>query len=71
MIRGMAASRNVAPDRVALVGDTTHDLHAARAAGAIAIAVLSGPVGRAALEPHADHVIDSVADLPDLVAWLA
>ena len=55
---------------VALVGDSTHDLHAARAAGAIAIAVLSGPATRDDLEPHADYVIDSIADLPALVASL-
>jgi phosphoglycolate phosphatase len=52
---------------VAVVGDTVHDLAAARAAGAIAIAVPSGPIPRDILAPHADAVIDSVAALP---AWL-
>ena len=33
----------VAPAEIAVVGDTVHDLVAARAAGAIAIGVLSGP----------------------------
>lgn len=53
---------------VAVVGDTVHDLAAARAAGAFAVAVPSGPIPRDALAPHADAVIDSIADLP---AWLA
>jgi phosphoglycolate phosphatase len=71
MVLAFAAALQVGPDRVALVGDTPHDLHAARAAGAVAIAVLSGPMTRDMLEPHADHVIDSIADLPALAATLA
>ena len=55
---------------IALVGDSTHDLHAARTAGALAIAVLSGPASREELEPHADYVIASIADLPELVEGL-
>jgi phosphoglycolate phosphatase len=66
----LAFARAVAAEaqEVAVVGDTVHDLVAARAAGAIAIAVPSGPIPREVLAPHADAVIDSVADLP---AWLA
>lgn len=67
MVLAFAAAVGLRPDRIALVGDTLHDLHAAHAAGAIAIAVLSGPVGRAELAPHADHVIASIADLPALL----
>lgn len=70
MVLAFAAAIGVDPGRVALVGDTTHDLRAARAAGAVAVAVLSGPATRDALAPYADHVIGSVADLPDLVAAL-
>ena len=40
---------------------------AARAAGALAIAVLSGPAQRAALEPFADRVVGTIADLPALL----
>ena len=50
--------------------NSIHDLEAARAAGALSMAVLSGPAGRAVLEPHADHVIDTIADLPALLARL-
>lgn len=70
MVLAFAAVLGVEPARVALVGDTTHDLRAARAAGAVAVAVLSGPATRDALAPYADHVIDSVAELPDLLAGL-
>lgn len=67
MVQGFARHVGVEPNAVALVGDSTHDLHAARAAGAIGIAVLSGPATRDDLAPHADYVIDSIADLPALV----
>lgn len=52
---------------VALIGDSTHDLHAARAAGAVAIAVLSGPATRDDLAAHADHIIETIEDLPALL----
>jgi phosphoglycolate phosphatase len=70
MIEAFARKTGHALADIALVGDSTHDLHAARAAGAIAIAVLSGPATRAELEAHADHVIDSIADLPGLLDTL-
>ena len=64
----VTASRhcNCAPQQVAMVGDSLHDLNAARAAGSVAVAVLSGPARRAVLAPHADVVLDSIADVP---AW--
>ena len=70
MVEAFVRQTGLQSHEVALVGDSTHDLHAARAAGASAIAVLSGPASRADLEPHADYVIDSIADLPKLVAGL-
>jgi len=70
MVHAFARHCGLHESEVALIGDSTHDLHAARAAGAVAIAVLSGPASRAVLEPHADHVIDSILDLPDLVKKL-
>jgi phosphoglycolate phosphatase len=74
MVLAFAAACGCRPDEVALIGDTLHDLRAARAAGAASIAVLTGPTRAAArpdLEPHADHVIDSIADLPALLDRLA
>jgi phosphoglycolate phosphatase len=71
MVRAFAEKIGAAPAEVALIGDSTHDLDAAHAAGAVAIAVLTGPAPRHELEPHADHVIDSIADLPALLRDLA
>ena len=67
MVLAFAARIGVPPGEVALVGDSRHDLHAAKAAGAVAIAVLTGPATREELEPRADHVVDSIADLPALL----
>ncbi|MHB2166929.1 HAD family hydrolase [Alsobacter sp. R-9] len=71
MVLAFARAIGAAPSEVALVGDSTHDLHAARKAGAVAIAVLSGPAPREELEPHADLVVDSIAALPEALARLA
>jgi len=45
-----------------------HDLESARAAGAIAVAVLSGVASREVLAPHADYVIADIGELPELFA---
>ena len=73
MVQAFMAANGLRPGETALIGDSLHDLHAARAAGALAVAVLTGPVGAAIREDlaaHADHVIDSIGDLPNLVAHL-
>jgi len=66
-VLAFAAFARVAPAQVAVVGDTEHDLAAARAAGAVAVGVLSGPVPRERLLPHADVLLPSIAALDD---WL-
>jgi phosphoglycolate phosphatase len=58
---GMSASET------AVVGDTVLDLAAARAAGAVAIGVLTGPAPSAILAPHADALFTSPAEF---AAWL-
>ena len=68
MVLAFAAFSERRRRRIVVVGDSLHDLAAARAAGATAVAVLSGPAERAALEPHADFVIGHIGDLPDLLA---
>ncbi len=70
MVRAFAARLGVKTERIAMVGDTLHDLDAARAAGAVAVAVLSGPMGRELLEPHADYVIEDISALPALAERL-
>jgi phosphoglycolate phosphatase len=66
-VLAFASAAGVAPGEVAVIGDSPHDLIAARAAGAVAVAVLSGPNQRAALEPHADVLLPSIVKLP---GWL-
>lgn len=56
------------PESCAMVGDSLHDLSAARMAGMAAVAVLTGVAGRETLEPVADVVLGSVAELPDWIA---
>ncbi|KQT77727.1 HAD-IA family hydrolase [Methylobacterium sp. Leaf466] len=73
MVDAFAAHLSVRPGRIAVVGDSADDFLAARAAGAMAVAVLTGPAGdtaRGSLASLADHVIGSIADLPDLLAAL-
>ena len=62
-----AAQTGIAPARTAMVGDSLHDLHAARAAGMLAVAVLTGVADAATLGPHADVVL---RDIAALAAWI-
>lgn len=74
MISAFVAHSGLAPYEIGMVGDSTHDLHAARAAGVVAIAVLTGPRRAAArpdVEPHADHVVGSISELEDLLDRLS
>ena len=70
MVLAFAEHLDVAPERIAMVGDSTHDLHAARAAGAVGIAIGTGPAALDDLRPHADHCIETMADLPGMIAGL-
>jgi len=58
----------VAPARTAMVGDSTHDLIAGRAAGMATLGVLTGMAGAEELAPHADAVLPDIGHIPD---WLA
>jgi len=65
MLEAFCAATGLRAEDVAVVGDSLHDLHLGRRNGAgITIAVLTGPSGRDELAPHADLVLDSIADLP-------
>ena len=70
-VLAFAKFAGVAPNEVAVVGDTEHDLVAARAAGSMAVGVLSGPVPRERLEPHADVLLPSIAKLGDWLSSIA
>lgn len=56
------------PARVAMVGDSRHDLEAGRAAGMRTIAVLTGIARRDDLAPHADVVLADIGQIP---GWLS
>lgn len=71
MIEMFAARTNLKPNEIAMVGDNSHDMEEARAGGAgLAIAVLSGNAAHGDIAHLADHVLDSVADLPKLLKSL-
>ncbi len=62
-----AEAVGVEPGACAMVGDSLHDLAAARAAGMVGVGVLTGPALREALAPAAEAVLGSVAELPGWV----
>jgi phosphoglycolate phosphatase len=55
------------PARVAMVGDSLHDMEAGARAGMTRIAVLTGVAQRADLAPHADVVL---SDIGEILGWL-
>ncbi|WP_195820772.1 HAD family hydrolase [Roseobacter sp. MH60115] len=55
-------------EQIVMVGDSTHDLQAGRAAGMRCVGVLTGLADRDVLAPHADAVFDDISALP---AWIA
>ena len=68
MALAFAAASGLDPRHLAAVGDATHDLEMAQHAGyALKVAVLSGTGSRSELSPHADIVIGSISELPELL----
>jgi phosphoglycolate phosphatase len=68
MVKRFAGTTGLQPHEIVMVGDNLHDMEEARNGGAgLAIGVLTGNSSRADLEVHADHVIDSVAELTSLL----
>lgn len=57
----------VQPDRALMVGDSTHDLVAGRAAGMWTAAVLTGMADSDELAPYSDVVVPDIGHLPN---WL-
>ncbi len=58
---------SVAPERAIMVGDSTHDLIAGRAAGMATLGVLTGMAETAELSPYANAVLPDIGHIP---AWL-
>lgn len=68
MQHGFCAAVGLKPEQVAMVGDSTHDLVAGRAAGMTTIGVLTGPASAADLQDHADVVLNDIGDIPGYLA---
>ncbi|MEY4698541.1 MAG: hypothetical protein RIT14_2969 [Pseudomonadota bacterium] len=71
MCLAFARQTGLDPDRVAMVGDSRHDLEAGRAAGMRAVAVLTGVATAPDLAPHADVVLDDIGAIPGWLDGLA
>lgn len=63
MVHAFCKQADLAPEQVAVIGDAVHDLKMARAAGAIAIGVLSGASSEQTLSKHADILMSDIGDL--------
>lgn len=55
------------PDKVAMIGDSTHDLIAGRRAGMVTIGVLTGLATETVLAEFADVILPDISHIPD---WL-
>ena len=67
MCLAFAQTTGIAPEALVMVGDSTHDMDAGRAAGFTCVAVLTGVASAEDLAPHADAVLPDIAALG---AWL-
>lgn len=66
-ILGFCAKMNLDVSQVAMVGDSTHDLNAGRAAGVgLNVGVLSGPAARSQIEDLCDVILNDVTELAQL-----
>lgn len=65
---GRQARERSGDDTLVVIGDTPHDLRAARAAGALFIGVTREAATRDELEPHALAVVETLADPAFLAA---
>lgn len=72
MVQGFCQAIDLAPEAVAVVGDSRHDMEMGRNAGAgLLVGVLTGSAAHDDLAPHAHHVLDSIAELERLLEEVA
>lgn len=68
MVNAFCEVLSVRPEEVLVVGDTLHDMHMGRAAGAgLVVGVLTGAGTREILELHCDHVLEDVFALESVI----
>lgn len=66
MINGFCDLHGLSPSEIVFVGDSTHDLHCGKNAGAgLCVGVLTGPASRDDLVVDANAVLNSIAELPE------
>jgi phosphoglycolate phosphatase len=63
-----AEAVGLVPETVVMVGDSRHDLHAARAAGMVPVGVLTGVAGVSELSDLAEVVLPDIGHLGDWIA---
>jgi len=68
MCTAFAGHFGLQPRDVLMIGDSLHDMHAGRAAGMLAVGVLSGMAGPATFVDAADLVLRDISDLPAQLA---
>lgn len=71
MVTAFIQHLGLAPDEVIMVGDSPHDCKAGRAAGAVTVGVTCGGATAEQLAPYADHIVDDIRHLADLLHRLA
>ncbi len=70
--RAEAAGAHVPAERIVIIGDTPRDIDCAKASGARAIGVATGPFSRSALEQAgADLTVDTLEPTDRLIEWLS
>lgn len=67
-IMAFCESQSLSPDEVVMIGDSHHDMEAARRAGTWAMGVTTGVLSAAELAGEADQILDNLRDLPLLLA---
>ncbi|MEM9733416.1 MAG: HAD family hydrolase [Pseudomonadota bacterium] len=70
MVCAFVEQQHASPKEVMMVGDSTHDLMAGRAAGVVTVGVTCGTVGADVLTPFADHILPDISYLPALLKAL-
>jgi len=65
---GFCTTTGLEPEDCIMVGDSTHDLNAGNAAGMRTVGVLTGPAQAYELQPYADVILNSIAELPHWIA---
>ena len=68
MIEEFARRQGIETWEIIMVGDSLNDLLAGRNAGSKIVAVTSGLAVKTQLEPYADHIIEDISRLPDLIS---